>query len=118
MSPEKNPYHLRLHTDEIVMIAREHITIHYMRGTRGMGCKITDHNDYSEYFYEPNKYGSYESRTIIYGEQMSAHQNAVIALAKWEEHVRDFLEKPKKKNENEAEDAEKNPTPKRGTQKK
>ncbi len=62
---EKIPYYLRHSIDTIVSDARKKITVHYtenriMAGTSqsraATGCQIIDHNDYGEYFYEPNKF--------------------------------------------------------------
>lgn len=63
-------------------------------------CQITDHNDYSQYFFEPIKFEIPEAKVIKCMDQRSAHQNGVIAIKRWEKAVKEFLEKPLKKTEN------------------
>lgn len=106
---EKIPYYLRYSVDEILADARKHITVHYLHNLvhaagkgaskGGTGCQIVDHTDYGRYFYEPKKFELPEERTIRCLDQRSAHQNAIIALKKWEEEVREFLSNPKKLQE-------------------
>ena len=106
---EKIPYYLRYSIDEIIADARKHITVHYLHtivttggkvaSRGGTGCQVVDHTDYGAYFYEPKKFEMIEKRTIRSIDQKSAHQNATIALKKWEEEVRDFLTRPMRKME-------------------
>jgi hypothetical protein len=99
---QKIPYYLRHSVDEIIMHARNHITVHYSRNIskkdrRSTECQITDHNNYGDYFYEPYKFEILENKTIKCSDQLSAHQNGVIALKKWESELRLFLSKPTRK---------------------
>lgn len=105
---EKIPYYLRHSIDAIVAHARKNITVHYtensiMAGTSqsrsAIGCQIIDHNDYSEYFYEPNKFEILEPKVIKCMDQRSAHQNGILALKRWENEVREFLSRPVRKIE-------------------
>ncbi len=105
---QKIPYYLRKSIDEIIQDARQNITIHYItsRGHGGQNinkvatcCQITDHNDYSQYFFEPIKFEIPESKVIKCMDQRSAHQNGVIAIKRWEKAVKEFLERPIKKSE-------------------
>ncbi len=101
---QKIPYYLRYSVDEIIADARKHIRVSYIHNiahasgrsvTRsGTGCQIVDYNDYSVYFYEPKKFEMLEERTIRCLDQVSAHQNAIIAFKKWEQEVRSFLSNP------------------------
>jgi len=116
---QKIPYYLRKSIDEIVQDARQNITIHYVT-SQGHGwqnvnkvatcCQITDHNDYSKYFFEPIKFDIPETKVIKCMDQRSAHQNGVIAIKRWEKAVKEFLEKPLKKEiiTNWAEDLQRN----------
>ncbi len=105
---EKIPYYLRQSIDAIVSHARKNITVHYtenniMAGTSqsraAIGCQIIDHNNYSEYFYEPNKFEILEPKVIKCMDQRSAHQNGILALKRWENEVREFLSRPVRKIE-------------------
>jgi len=103
---QKIPYYLRKSIDEIVQDARQNITIHYItsQGHGGQNvnkvatcCQITDHNDYGKYFFEPIKFEIPEAKVIKCMDQRSAHQNGVIAIKRWEKAIKEFLEKPLKK---------------------
>lgn len=106
---QKIPYYLRYSLEEIIADARKHISVHYLHNIvhaagktaskGGTGCQIIDTNDYSTYFYEPKKFTMLENRTIRSLDQRSAHQNAVIALKKWEEEIREFLSNPERNHE-------------------
>lgn len=104
---QKIPYYLRKSIDEIILDARQNITIHYIANGSSKHiiskvatcCQITDHNDYGKYFFEPIKFDIPETKIIKCMDQRSAHQNGVIALKKWEKTVKEFLEKPVKKSE-------------------
>ncbi len=105
---QKIPYYLRKSIDEIVQDARQNITIHYVTSRWHGGqnvnkvstcCQITDHNDYSQYFFEPIKFEIPEAKVIKCMDQRSAHQNGVIAIKRWEKSVKEFLEKPLKRTE-------------------
>jgi len=101
---QRIPYYLRYSIDEILADARKNITVHYLHNTvhsstqsntrGGTWCQIIDHTDYSQYFYEPKKFEMLENRTIRCIDQRSAHQNAIIALKKWEWEVIEFLSNP------------------------
>lgn len=114
---EKIPYYLRQSVDEIVADARKKITVHYtenriMAGTSqsrtATWCQIIDHNNYSEYFYEPNKFEILEPKVIKCMDQRSAHQNGILALKKWETEVREFLSRPIRKMEEPTKTSKKN----------
>lgn len=85
---EKAPYYLKQSIDTIIAESRKNITVHYgeLHGNSRFAteCQIVDHNDYSHYFYEPNKFEIIEPRVIRCIDQRSAHQNGIIALKKWE----------------------------------
>jgi hypothetical protein len=104
MKFQKIPFYLRYSIEQIVADARKNITVHYIHNMvhsvgkgssrAGTWCQIIDHTDYSQYFYEPKKFEMLENRTIRSIDQRSAHQNAIIALKKWESEVIDFLSNP------------------------
>ena len=87
---EKIPYYLRQSVDEIVADARKkspYITqkIELWRAqarATATWCQIIDHNNYSEYFYELNKFEILEPKVIKCMDQRSAHQNGILALKK------------------------------------
>lgn len=101
---EKIPYYLRYSIDEIITDARKHISVSYIHNIAHASgkslsrsatwCQIIDRNDYSSYFYEPKKFEMREETTIRCLDQVSAHQNAIIAFKKWEQEVRSFLSNP------------------------
>lgn len=101
---QKIPYYLKHSVEEIIQHARKNITVHYVRNIgkkdrRSTECQITDHNNYSDFFYEPHKFEILENKVIKCADQLSAHQNGVIALKKWEWELRNFLSRPMRKLE-------------------
>jgi hypothetical protein len=99
---QKIPYYLKHSVDEIILHARKNITVHYVRNVgkkerRSTECQITDHNNYGDFFYEPHKFEILDNKIIKCADQLSAHQNGVIALKKWESELRIFLSKPMRK---------------------
>ncbi len=101
---EKTPYHLRYSIEQIMADARKNITVHYIHNLvqsvwkswmrSGSWCQIVDNNDYGKYFYEPNKYQMKSESVIRCFDQRSTHQNALIAIKKWEDTLMDFLLNP------------------------